>query len=456
MLSKIMLDLLYKYTSFKVDMAESYEEAQQYLKRYRYDFAVTDLHLPDANEGQIIPLVNRHNIAPIIFTGDIDEEFRETFESANIVDYVLKERYSNIIYVVEKLLQLEANRKKTILLVDDSLTFRYFLKNNLLLHQFNVLEANNGETALKTLELHPEIEMVITDFHMPVMDGLQLTREIRKKHSKRDLAVLVLTTESNSYTTSKFLKEGANDYITKPFSRDEFYARLYHNVDELQLFSAMEESFHDNIIELLCEVTEFKSAETGGHIKRISEYTYILAKASGMFEEEAQIMAKMATLHDIGKVGIPDIILCKPGRLTADEYEIMKRHTTIGKALLEDAFKNNPKAGQMAIDIALHHHERWDGKGYPKGLFGTETPLSARIVAIADTFDALANKRVYKEKWPMEDIIALFEAESGKTFDPKLVKLLMQHIDCFKQVLSTYSGDEIEFSACALVNKLSG
>ncbi len=330
MLCKVFEELLQKYTNFKFDIAQTYAQAQQFLSLSHYDFAVADLNLPDAKKGEIVSLLNRNNIAPIIFTGMFDEALRDGFESAQIVDYILKERYENIIYVIEKLKQLELNKKQIVLVVDDSNLYANYLKKNLQIHAFKVLIAHNGQEALNLMELHPTIDLIITDYHMPVMDGLELVRKIRKKRTKKDLSIIVLTSDTNSYATSRFLKEGANDYITKPFSRDEFYARIYQNIETVGLFESMRIDFDDDIIALLSEITEFKSSETGAHVKRISEYSYLLAKLYGIYEEEAKIISKMSILHDIGKVIIPDHILSKPSKLTQSEFEIMKQHTTYG------------------------------------------------------------------------------------------------------------------------------
>ncbi len=439
MLCTIMKDLLNRFTNFDYDIAGTYAQAEAFLKEHTYDYAVTDLHLPDCEDGQAVALVNRHDIAPVIFTSDMSEELRDSFESSNIVDYILKENYDNIVSVIEKLLQLEENREKKVLIVDDSFTYRYYLKNNLSLHQFKVLEADNGSQALEVISLNPDIELVITDYHMPVMDGLELTRKVRKKFSKKEMAIITLTSETKSYVTSKFLKEGANDYITKPFSRDELYARIYQNIDTLEIFNQVKEIFEYDIINVLCEVTEYKSAETGGHIKRMKEYTSLLATLNGTHPKEAEIIGKMSVLHDIGKIAIPDAILGKPGKFTEEEFEVMKTHTNHGKHILEEAFKSDLKMGKMAIDIAYSHHERFDGNGYPQGLKGMGIPIHARMVSLVDCFDALAHKRVYKEAWEMSDILEYIESESGKAFDPHLVRIFLKHIDQFIEILHKYS-----------------
>lgn len=441
MLCKIFKELLTKYTEFDFDIAETYQEAKHLISKSRYEFAVADMNLPDAKSGEIIPLLNKHNIAPIVFTGIFDEEFREGFETSNIVDYVLKERYENILYVIEKLKQLELNKDKKVLIVDDSTLFSNYLRQSLLLHHFKVISAENGKVALEKLELHPDIKLIITDYHMPVMDGLELLRKVRKKRNKKSLSIITLTSDTNSYTTSRFLKEGANDYITKPFSRDEFYSRIYQNIETVALFEDMQNNFDDDIINLLSDITEFRSAETGSHVKRISEYSYILSNLYGMFEEEARLVGKMSTLHDIGKVTIQDKILCKQGKLDKTEFEEMKKHASNGASLLERAFSTDKKAGKIAIEIAQSHHEKWDGSGYPHNLKGEDIPIHARIVALVDVFDALMCKRVYKEAWKLDDVIKLIQDQSGIHFDPKLVRLLLKNIDCFMNVLDKYGED---------------
>lgn len=438
MLCKIFDELLSKYTNFDYEIVQTYAEAKKLLSKNRYEFAVADMNLPDANSGEIIPLLNKHNVAPIVFTGIFDEDFRDGFESAKIVDYVLKERYENIIYVIEKLKQLQANKKKTVLVVDDSILYASYLKQNFMLHNFKVISASNGKEALKKLELHPDIELVITDYHMPVMDGLEFLRKIRKIRSRKELSIIILTSDTNSYTTSRFLKDGANDYITKPFSRDEFYARIYQNIQTVDLFEAMQSSFDEDIISLLSEITEFKSVETSLHVKRIKEYTYILSKLSGMFEEEAKMIAKMSILHDIGKITIPDSTLCKEGKLTFEEYEDMKCHSKNGAKILDNTFHSDKKVSKVAKEIALWHHEKWDGSGYPDGLEGLEIPIHSRIVGLVDVFDALINKRVYKNAWSLDDVLKYIESESGKHFDPKLVKLFLLNINAFVEVMNKY------------------
>ena len=450
MLCNIFDELLQKYTSFDYKIAKTYEEAKNLLQKNRYEFAVADMNLPDAKHGEIISLLNKHNVAPIVFTGILDEDFREGFESAQIVDYVLKERYENILYVVEKLKQLEANKQKTVLIIDDSFLYTSFLKQNFLLHHFKVLTASNGKEGLERLEHHPEVELVITDYHMPEMDGLEFVRRIRKSRSRKDLSIIVLTTDTNSYTTSRFLKDGADDYITKPFSRDEFYARVYQNIETIGLFGDMKKGFNEDIIHLLSNMAEYKGSKVNLHVRRIQEYSYTLARLSGMFEEEAELLGKLSVLHDIGNISVDDKILTKPSKLTKEEFEEVKKHTEVGANLIEDAFSNDEQVAKLAREIILYHHERWDGNGYPEGIPGNVIPIHARIVTMIDIFDALTNKQFYREAWPLEKVIEYFEENSSVIFDPKLTKLFLDNIDCFTNILNKYSESPTEVGPCKI------
>ena len=455
MLCDLFNDLLSRHTDFDFDIVTTLAEAKAKVTSQRYEFAVADMNLPDAKEGEIVALLNRYNIAPIVFTGILDDEFREGFESANIVDYVLKERYENILYVVEKLKQLQNNKNTTVMIVDDSTLYSSFLKRNLELHRFKVIVASNGKIALEKLQLHPDTELIITDYHMPEMDGLEFTRSIRKTRTKKDLSIIVLTSDTNSYTTSRFLKEGANDYITKPFSRDEFYARVYQNIETVELYENMKIEFDNNIISLLSKIIELKTSESPKHFKRIVEYSYLLAKLSGIDEDEAKIISEMSALHDIGKAYISNDILFKEASLTFEEFREIKTHTTKGRELLEIAFDSNKMHGQIAMDIVEFHHERYDGKGYPNGLYGDEIPFAARIVAIVDVFDALVNNLVYKEALNIDESVQYIKDNASKQFDPDLVKIFVENINQFKEILDSNTEDDTNNLTTSAFNALT-
>jgi len=233
MLCNVFSQLLDKHTNFDYKIAKNYKQAKALLQKNRYEFAIADINISDVHNREIIPLLNKYNIAPIVFTDSFDEDFIEAFESAHIVDYFLKEGYENILSIIEKLKQLQANKNKTVLVVHSYSLYATYLKQNFVLHHFKVLTASNAQEALEKLQNHPEVELVVTDYNIPVMDGLEFVKAVRKTKPKKDLKIIVTTVESHSFIISRFLKEGANDYITKPFSRDEFYTRVYQNIESV-------------------------------------------------------------------------------------------------------------------------------------------------------------------------------------------------------------------------------
>lgn len=222
-----MFDL---YDEFDVDVVSHISEAKKLLSNKRYEFGVTDLELNDSLNGEMVAIFNKHNISPIVFTNKINEDFIETYQSANIVDYVVKSRYRSTNNVVDTLRQLILNKRSKILLISNTQTYSNYLKQNLQMHNFQILIAKNSQESLEKLDLHEDIDLVITEYDLPIVNGLELVKKIRKTRRKSDLNILVLAEKSNSYLTACFLNEGVNDYLIKEFSRDELYTRVYQNV----------------------------------------------------------------------------------------------------------------------------------------------------------------------------------------------------------------------------------
>lgn len=230
--------LLEQDGSFDFDIAQNYKDAKSYLSKYRYEFSVVSRTLPDANHGEVIALLNKHNVSPIVYTTQIDEDFIESFESASIVEYILRHRYDNVKYVLLRLNQLVANKQRIILVVHESEIYRRYLKQNLSLHNFKVLMVGSAYEAIQKLEVHQDISLMIVNKDLDQVSGLaeingiELVRRVRAM--KRDhLSIIALAEESNSYETSCFLNEGADDYLIKQYSRDEFYVRIYKNLKKL-------------------------------------------------------------------------------------------------------------------------------------------------------------------------------------------------------------------------------
>jgi len=228
MLCGVVAKLLDNIKIFEYDIATSYSAAEELLKTSTYDYSITDLIFSDASDGQIIPLLNRHKVAPIIFTTSINEDFIETFEDSNIIDYVLKERYENVKLVVYKLQQLELNKNKLLLVVGKSLTFRYYLRNLLHLHNLSVLQASSPSEALSIVEKNPSIDMILLDECTNEKQSLSFIRTLRRRYQEDAHPIISLTTSNDTLFRSMQFKEGVNDYLLKPFSRDEFYIRIYN------------------------------------------------------------------------------------------------------------------------------------------------------------------------------------------------------------------------------------
>ncbi len=229
----VFKELLEKNTDFEYDTVATYAQAKELLEKNTYGYGVVERNLEDAPKGEIIALFNKHNIAPLVFTKEIDEVFFDSFESAKIVDYILKQKYNNITYVVQRLKQLQANKNITVLVVSDSSTYGSYLKENLNIHNFNVLSATNNQEAYEKLEINPDISLMIVDNIEPNINALELIENIRQRKDKKSLKIMVLAEKPNLYFTSSLLNAGANDYIIKPFSRDEFYVRVYQNIKSI-------------------------------------------------------------------------------------------------------------------------------------------------------------------------------------------------------------------------------
>ncbi len=279
-------------------------------------------------------------------------------------------------------------------------------------------------------------DLVLLDLNMPHLDGYAVMDQIRSLHDPLAPSVVVLTAQSGEDFLLRALEAGASDYLTKPFNRRELLARVRNTVlarIALRMMhdqnGALEALVHERTLELrqsrleivrrLGRASEFRDNETGQHILRMSHASALLAQTIGWDGEACELILNASPLHDVGKIGIPDGILLKAGPLSADEREIMQTHTTIGANILSGSAN---ELLTMARLIALSHHEKWDGSGYPQGLAGEQIPLAARIVAITDVFDALTSRRPYKEAWAVEDALTFMRDAAGRHFDPVLLR----------------------------------
>ena len=339
--------------------------------------------------------------------------------------------------------------QNTILIVDDDEINRGIL-DNLFSAFYEVEEAENGEIGLSMIQENQEKYCaVLLDVVMPVMDGLEVLRRLKARELLEKIPVFLITAEASDSTMKEAYRLGVMDVISKPvipyivIRRINSVVELFRarkrlgNVVEQQqskLLAQAEKiiSLNQGMIESLSTAIEFRSGESGEHVRRIREITEYILKhtefGEGLNEEQIRQIGLGAIMHDVGKIAIPDAILNKPGRLTAEEFEVMKTHTLQGAALLEKIPQlREQEAYIYAYDIARHHHERFDGRGYPDGLKGEEITPWAQVVSIADVYDALSCKRVYKDAFSRETVVEMIRDGQCGTFNPRL-------LDCFFSV----------------------
>jgi putative two-component system response regulator len=293
----------------------------------------------------------------------------------------------------------------------------------------------NESSAAVELCRRTQPDLVLLDLHMPGVGGLDLLRRLPAETRGVPLPVLILTADESAQARRDALDAGARDFVTKPFDVDEVRLRvrnllqtrglaatLRRHRDELeQRVARRTEELDRSRLETLARLAiaaEFRDDDTGEHTRRVARTACLLARALRVPEDDVERLALAAPLHDVGKIAVPDAVLLKPGRLTRAEYQVVQRHVLVGEEILGGS--TSPVL-QTAAEIALHHHERWDGRGYPAGLTGNEVPLPARLVAVADVFDALTHRRPYKEAWTVPDAVREVLDQAAGHFDPEIV-----------------------------------
>jgi len=337
-------------------------------------------------------------------------------------------------------------------------------------NDYDVRVAMDGESALKYIEDYPP-HLILLDIIMPGISGYEVCQRLKKKKSTRYIPVIFLTSLDDEQDEAKGLALGAVDYITKPFSPQLVKARVHNHLLLKQHQNHLEDMVRERTIELaltqeatiesMGTLAEYRDPETGGHIKRTQNYVKKLAgylknhPGFSSFLTGATIdqLYRSAPLHDIGKVGVRDNILLKPGRLTEDEFEEMKKHILFGKNAILSTEKNLGKNTflSMAREIAYGHHEKWDGSGYPLGLKKEEIPISARLMAVADVYDALISKRVYKPPYSHETALRIMAAGKGTHFDPDVLDAFIEMEDDFRAIALEYA--DFEEERMLLMNK---
>lgn len=340
----------------------------------------------------------------------------------------------------------DALRFATVVVIDDMAPNLRLLESSLKAFGLRQVHAfsNSGE-GLEWLQRN-HWDLLLLDLDMPAPNGFDVLQQLAGR-DRNAAPVIIVTALSGVEDRLRGLELGANDYICKPLDLPELLLRVRNNLQlslasqalqherdqlEVKVLQRTEQlgASYQAVIRCLTRAAGYKDNETGYHIMRIGESAALLARAYGMDLPWVELLRQAAPMHDVGKIGIPDSILSKPGRLTEEERTVMNTHAQIGHDILQDA--DPSPLLSLAAEIALHHHERWDGSGYPQGLAGEAIPLSARIVALCDVYDALRSPRPYKTAWPVEKAQAFIREQAGKHFDPQLVQLmesLFEHIE---------------------------
>ena len=345
--------------------------------------------------------------------------------------------------------------KDKILVVDDEFTNRMLLEG-MLCADYEVAQAADGHEAIETLkntESNALPSAILLDIMMPGVDGFEVLHFIKSTEKLKSIPVIFITAADDEKTEMRGLAEGAVDYIHKPFTFDIVKVRVVNAVELYKYQTKLEvmvdqktrelQEKNEKMLEALATIIEYRSLESGEHIRRTCELTGALSLklltkplfARELIELDYKAIIKASALHDIGKIGIPDNILLKPGKLTQEEFEVIKTHSAIGHSIIESMkFETEDLYIKHCKDICRHHHERWDGSGYPDGLSGNDIPLYARIVAIVDVYDALVSSRCYKPEFSLEKTYEILQSSSGTQFQPEIVECVFDIKDEFYRI----------------------
>ena len=343
------------------------------------------------------------------------------------------------------------SEQASILVVDD-IPANIEVLSGILRSEYRVRAATSGARALAIASGDAPPDLILLDIMMPEMDGLEVCRRLKADLRTRRIPVIFVTAMSEIEDETRGFEVGCVDYVTKPVSPSIVLARVSTHLAlanqsrelerQVRVRTAELERTRLAVIRCLGKASEFKDDNTGLHVVRMSQYSRALGLAVGMNEADADLLMLASPMHDVGKIGVPDSILKKPGKLTPEEWALMQQHVAYGGLILGE---QDSELLQMAKTIALTHHEKWDGSGYPAGLRGEEIPLVGRITALADVFDALTSVRPYKRAWTLEETLDYIRRERAKHFDPLLVDKMPQVLPEFDRI-KTFYADQAEAS----------
>ena len=340
------------------------------------------------------------------------------------------------------------DRKGGTILVVDDVPENIAALSGMLREQYRVLFATRGHQALELVR-QQRIDLILLDVMMPVMDGYEVCRRLKGDMATREIPVIFVTALADAHDEAKGFELGAVDYLHKPCHPAIVRLRVQLHLERHNQSLALErlvrartsdlEESRIEIVRRLGRAAEYRDNETGMHVIRMSKSSRLLALAAGLSERQADLLLSAAPMHDIGKIGIPDRVLLKPGPLDPEEWALMRRHPEIGAEIIGD---HPSELLQMARVVALSHHEKWDGSGYPNGFAGEAIPMEGRIVAIADVFDALTSDRPYKRAWSVEHAVEHMRKQAGISFDPRLLGHFLDILPEIKRIRRKFSDND--------------
>jgi len=461
---------------FEVHLSPDGVDALVKIPFLKPDLITTDVDMPNMDGYELCRKI-REGEGPgfnksisetpiVVITGNDTYGMREKWFDSGATDFIVKPfKEDELLAAVQKALGTGENQYSSmkVLVAEDSRVLRNMIANIIRGFGAQVETVENGWLAWEKLQADPSFDLLLTDFEMPEMNGLQLCLKVREVPKFDSMPVLFLTVLSNRSVIMEVFAAGANDYLAKPFLKEELVARLKahlksgrHDQDQRALVERLEQKvvsrnrdlMNEQIftIHMISGLTENRDPETGKHTQRTQYFVDLILRELAkhpeyqleLGEDVILEIVRAAPLHDIGKIGVPDHILLKPGRLTEEEFEVMKHHAAIGeKALLKHG--SSSTFFPMAAQIAGNHHEKWDGSGYPKGLSGSDIPLCARAMALADVYDALTMKRVYKDAMPHGQARVLILDGQGTHFDPIMVDIFVANEAEFIRISKEYA-----------------
>lgn len=353
------------------------------------------------------------------------------------------------------IIKKEDVKKAKILIVDDNSSNIDLLSKILLKDGYENIFSTTNPLEVQSLYVEHQFSLIILDLNMPNLDGFQVMRILKENFPDVWIPIIIVTAQNDQPSKIRSLSLGARDFLTKPIDRLEVINTVYNIIETKMMQIILEnqnvileqkinertqklKTSYNELISALGRAAEYKDNETGNHILRMALYSKEVAKAYGLSDEFSNLLQNASPMHDVGKIGIRDSILLKPGKLTPEEFEIMKEHTTIGYNILNHS-SSGSQLIKLAAEIALSHHEKWDGSGYPSQLSGENIPISGRIVAVADVFDALTTTRPYKKAWPLQDALDLIYSNSGSHFDPQVVEAFQKALPAILNIQKQYN-----------------